>query len=46
MKSDNTLMSIQEYLTTKPWKSIKRESISYFRTKFIDLIEKDTSKLQ
>jgi hypothetical protein len=45
LKSDNELMSIQEYLTTKPWKSIKREPISYFRTKFIDLIEKDPSKL-
>lgn len=34
-KNDNSLMSIQEYFSTKPWKSIEPESISYFRSKFI-----------
>jgi hypothetical protein len=36
-KSDNSLMSIQEYFSTKPWKSIEPKSISYFRTKFISI---------
>jgi hypothetical protein len=33
IKTDKSLMSIQEYLSTKPWKSIEPKSISKFRSK-------------
>ncbi len=44
-KKDNSLMSIQEYFSTKPWKSIELKSISNFRTKFITTTDNLSQKL-
>ena len=43
-KSDNSMMSIQEYFSSKPWKSIETKSISYLRSKLISLPENPSSK--
>jgi len=43
-KNDNSPMSIQEYFSTKPWKSIKPRSISYFGSKFISIPDKLSPK--
>lgn len=43
-KSDNSMMSIQEYFSSKPWKSIETKSISYFRSKLISPPESPSTK--
>lgn len=35
IKIDNSMMSIQEYFSSKPWNSIDTKSISYYRSKLI-----------
>jgi ElaB/YqjD/DUF883 family membrane-anchored ribosome-binding protein len=44
-KNDNSIMSLQEYFTTKPWKSIETKSNSYFRSKFISTSENPSPKV-